>query len=189
MTLEYGSGRLSRNAVNYQSTSRNIQEQLISRCLYLMSYAVVPFRVMQRGQHFRTSWKHPWNWHFVIVYRRSAIVSGNDALVAWVPLPGEATLEAKSRELGGWDGLEHIHGCGKQKLLLWQSTVRLRIVTVCQPVLVPPFSQRFSQDLLLQTLQNIAIVMPAKGSRGWWLSPTGIVVLLESDIDGSPGGL
>jgi len=165
MTLEYGSGRLYRNAVNYQSISRNIQER-ISRCLYLMSYAVVPFRVMQRGQHFRTSWKHPWNWHFVIVYRRSAIGSANDVLVARIPLPAEATLEVKSRQLGGLGRVEHIHGCGKQKLLLWQSTVRLRIVTVSQPVPVPPFFQQFSQDLLLQTLQNIAIVMPA--SRLAW---------------------
>jgi hypothetical protein len=39
--------------------------------------------------------------------------------------------------------------------------VRLRIVTVSQTVPVPPFFQQFSQDVLPQTLQNLAIVMPA----------------------------
>jgi hypothetical protein len=40
-----------------------------------------------------------------------------------------------------------------------QITVRRRIVTVKQPVLVPPSFRTFSADLLPQTLQNLQVVM------------------------------
>jgi hypothetical protein len=54
---------------------------------------------------------------------------------------------------------KHSHVSNGQKSLHRQSTVRLRIIMVKQPVLVPPSLQTFSVDLLPQTLQNLQVVM------------------------------
>jgi hypothetical protein len=54
---------------------------------------------------------------------------------------------------------DHSHVFSGQKSLHRQSSVRWLIVTVKQPVLVPPSLRTYSADLLPQTLQNLQVVM------------------------------